>query len=212
MKYLLSAISALILFSACQQKPNGDPNIELGADLYQDEEYDKALEELKKGIGKSFIKYSEAKLFTMIGNTFEELDEYDSSIVYHKKALTLDSSYVEAWVNLGIVYRQTSDYDEAEKCYLKAESLNPDYPELHASLGALYIYKDDAKKAIEHLERSIELDPQLEVAHSNYALALAMVGEFDKAEAELKKAVVMGYKNGAVIQERIDNLKELSKE
>lgn len=90
-----------------------------------------------------------------------------------------------------------------------ANKLNPNDPELHASLGALYIFKGDARTAIMHLEKSINLDPKLEVAHSNYALALAMAGEFEKAEIELKKAVALGYKDGEVIKEKIDHLKQL---
>jgi tetratricopeptide (TPR) repeat protein len=87
---------------------------------------------------------------------------------------------VEALVNLGIVYRLTSEFDLAEECYTKAKQINPKDPEVYASLGALYIFKGEANLAVENLERSIELDPQLAIAHSNYSLALAMVGDYDK--------------------------------
>jgi len=207
-KLITKTIIITILVSSCAID-SGDKNVELGSNYFLKGNYEKAENELKKAIDKKLFHYSIQEVYTILGNVYNELEMYDSSIFYHKKALQIDSNYFDALVNLGIVYRLTSEFELAEECYIKAKKINPEDPELYASLGALYIYKDEPELAIENLEKSIELDPQLVVAHSNYSLALAMIGEYDKAEKELKKAVAMGYKNGDIIKQRIEELKKL---
>ena len=207
-RLIISLLIGVILVG-CIETNTGDSNVDAGSKYYLDGDYEKAEYELKAALDKKLFKYSRKEAFTILGNIYNELEEYDSSIVYHTKAIDLDSNYAEAWVNLGIVYRLISEFELAEACYLRANEINPEDPELHASIGALYIFKDKPYKAIEHLERSIQLDPQLDLAHSNYALALAMIGDFPKAEVELKTAVVLGYKNGVILKARIEELKKL---
>ncbi len=205
----LSAKLILILILVGCANRNGDLNISHGANYYNKGEYELAEKELRKALNKELTAYSRQELFTVLGNTYNELEQYDSSIFYHQKALEIDPDYVEAWVNLGIVYRLTSQFDLAEACYTKAQEIDPSDPELLVSLGALYVFKDNVDMAIKTLEEAIKLDPQLATAYSNYSLALAMNGEFERAEKELKRAVSLGYKNGPIIKERIENLKQL---
>ncbi len=200
-------ITFAFLLSACSDY-FADANVQKGIEYYFNAEYDKAEKELKIALSKDLLMYSRKETFTILGNVYNELEQYDSSVVFHQKALALDSGYVDAWVNLGVVYRLTTEYDLAEYCYLKAQSINPDDPELNASLGALYVFKDDLENALKFLKLSVELDPALAVAHSNYALALAMNGEFESAEDELEKAVSLGYKKGDIIKDRIQKLKD----
>ncbi len=208
MKSVIKTILITLLIAGCASQ-NGDYNIEIGSNYYIKGDFESAEKELRKALNKELKQCSKKKYYTILGNTYNELELFDSSIVYHRKALDLDPNYVTALVNLGVVYRLTSEFELAEQCYLKAKEINPEDPELYASLGALNIYQGNVELAIENLNMAIELDPQLTVAYSNYALALAMIGEFDKAEKELKKAVILGYKNGNLINERINNLKEL---
>ena len=207
--WLIISLLIEVTLLGCLDTNSGDSNVDAGSKYYLDGEYEKAEYELKVALDKKLFKYSRKETFTILGNIYNELEEYDSSIVYHTKAIELDSNYATAWVNLGIVYRLISEFELAEACYLRASEINPEDPELHASIGALYIFKDKPYKAIEHLERSIQIDPQLDLAHSNYALALAMIGEFRKADVELKKAVVLGYKNGETLKARIEELKKI---
>ena len=60
---------------------------------------------------------------------------------------------------------------------------------------------------MESLQRAVGLGPGHAVAHGNLALALAMVGDFEKADGSLRTAVAGGYQNAAVIGERIATLK-----
>lgn len=207
-KIFIGSIFVAILTVGCSSD-SGDSDIDLGSSYYLKGDYEKAERKLKEAIGKEIIRHSRQEAFTILGNIYYELEKYDSAILYHKRALQIDSNYVDALVNLGIVYRITSDFDMVEECYTKAKRLNPRDPEVYGSLGTLYIYRGEPKLAIESLEKSIALDPQIAITYANYSLALAMTGNYDKAEFELRKAVTLGYKNGETIKERIEELKKI---
>jgi tetratricopeptide (TPR) repeat protein len=189
----------------------GDRAADRGIALYNDGDYHAAALALDSALAAGLSKYPREQIYTILGNSLNELDRFDEAIGAHRKAIAINARYHEAWVNLGIVYRLQGDYEQAESCYLKALALAPNYAELHASLGALYIFKDEPKKAILSLRRAIALNRQLPVAHANLALASAMNGEFEEAEASLKRAIALGYKNGPTVQGRIDELKGTSR-
>lgn len=213
---LLSLIALwflLVAIIACGSGAgSGDVHAGRGIEAYKAERYDEAVNELQQAIEAGVTRYDLEEIYTILSNAYNGLDLYDEAIDAHEKAIELNPDYYTAWVNLGIAYRHKGDLDRAEESYNRALSIEPDYAELHASIGALHIFKGEPEKAIDSLERSIELDPQVAVAHANLALAYAMVGRFEEAEASLHQATVLGYDNWAVIQDRIDNLKDLQDE
>jgi tetratricopeptide (TPR) repeat protein len=207
-RQLTFAAIVFVLNMGCEDK-SGDKYVELGSKYYLKEDYENAERTLKKAINKELVKHTKQEVYTILGNLYLDWDKYDSAILYHKKALQIDSTYGSALVNLGIVYRKLSEYDSAQACYEKAKKYDPENPELYTSLGALYIFRGEAELGIKNLEHAIRLDPDLEVAHANYALALAMVGDFEKADKELRQAITLGYKNGDIIKERINELRDV---
>lgn len=188
----------------------GDPHVRRGSEAYQQGNFEDSIQEFQLALSQGVSRYPVEEVYTMLGNAYQETNLYDAAFAAHKKAIEINPNYHKAWVNIGIVYRLTGDLDEAERCYKKAISIHPKYAELHASLGALYIFRGDHRKAIQALEKSIALDPQLAVAHANLALALAQEGKFDAAYTALRQAVLLGYRRGKTIQERIDNLKSIA--
>jgi len=184
----------------------GDKDVEKAANEYAQGNFEEARALLVASADKEFKEYPKAEVYTILGNVYNELNELDSAIIWHNKALVLDPSYYEAWVNLGVCYRLKGDLNEAEKCYLKAMEIENNYAELHASLGALYIFKKQYDKSVASLQKSIQIDNSLPVAHSNLALAYAYVGEFDKAKQSLIVANGLGYKNGDIIKKQIEKI------
>ena len=187
----------------------GDDHAEAGVAAFRSGNFQQAASELETALEAGVKEYNDWELYTILGNSYVELERYEDAIDAHKQSLIINPDYYIAWVNLGIVYRLIGRYDDTEECYKRALELSPDYPELHASLGALYIYRQQPEQAIASLKHAIELDPHLPVSHSNLALAYAMVGRFEEAEASLKTAVLLGYENAPVIQKRINDLKAL---
>jgi tetratricopeptide (TPR) repeat protein len=210
---VIFTLSLLMLVTACGRVPGkGDSYAEKGMRLLTAEDYSEAVKHLEMAIQLGVSQYKTELVYTCLGNAYNKMDKFEKAIEMHKKALEKNPDFYKAWVNLGIVHRLTGDFDQAEQCYLKAMNLEPDYAELHASLGALNIFQGKYQEAVKQLERAVELDEKLPVAWSNLALAYATIGQFKKAQSALKKAVVLGNKNGAIIQQRINNLKALAQE
>jgi cytochrome c-type biogenesis protein CcmH/NrfG len=166
-----------------------------------------AIRKLESEIATGITERSLEETYTVLGNHYNQIKQFDKAITAHKKAIELNPNYYIAWVNLGITYRLIGNFDEAEKSYNKALSIEPNYAELHTSLGVLYTLKNEPHKAIEPLEKAIKLNPQLAVAYGNLALAYAMIGRFEDAENSLNQAITLGYKEGATVRERIISLK-----
>lgn len=203
--------TCLWLVCGCSGNPHGDELVDAGAKLFRQAKYREAVARLEQALGKPLRTYDQATVNTMIGNCYQELEEYDRAIEYHERAIQLDPANHEAYVNKGVVFRLIGEFDAAEECYEKAIELEPDYPEAYASLGALAIFQDDPERAIEVLEKAIQLDPTLAVSHANLAIAYAAVGRFDEADQALKRAILRGYDKSELIQKRIEDLRRIGK-
>ena len=183
-----------------------------GINAYKSENYEAAIEKFEKAIEAGVTEDEPGRIYTVLGNAYDKLGQFDHAITAHRKAIEINPGDYKAWVSLGIDYRHVGELDEAEKCYMEALDLEPEYAELHASLGVLYIVKNELQKAIEALEKAIALDANLAAAHGNIALAYAMADRFEDAYDSLIRATALGYQNSQSIKERIEALKTLRKE
>ena len=207
---LATVVLFVCLGTGCTETaPDGDRSVQLGLDAYRRGEYLQAVEHFEAAIEGGVQSYRLAEVYTYVGNCYNELEQCEAAIRWHKRALEEEPDFHNAWSNLGVVHRFAGDFDEAESCYQKALEIAPDYAEGHANLGALYIFRDEPDKAIASLEKALDLDDSLPVVHSNLALAYALAGRFEEAAKELRRAVVLGYPNADVIQQRINDLKSL---
>ncbi|MDP7289783.1 MAG: tetratricopeptide repeat protein [Phycisphaerae bacterium] len=203
-------VIAFALLAGRSARGSGDQYAARGLELHAAEDHVRCVRVLQTALDKGVSPEQYPLVRTCLGNSYYELDEYDLAIENHKKALDADPQFYNAWVNLGIAYRIIGEFDEAEECYKKALAIEPEYAELHSSIGALYIFQEKYHLAVIHLEKATELDKQIPSAWSNLALAYATIGQFDKADAMLKKSVILGYQKAAIIRERIDSLKAVA--
>jgi tetratricopeptide (TPR) repeat protein len=193
-----------------KQPDSGDKNAERGIRLLSEGKHRSAVDELEKSLQLGLSPQHYEMVYKSLGNAYIDLGNLEKAISYQMKAIEITPDDHQAWVNLGVCYRLRGDFDEAENSYAKALALDPDYAKLHSSMGVLFIQQDKPQEAVKHLEKAVDLDKQLAVAWANLSLAYAMVEKFNKASETLKKAVALGYKNGPVIYERIENLKALA--
>jgi tetratricopeptide (TPR) repeat protein len=107
------------------------------------------------------LKASLSKLHYNLGKGYLELyvlgkqsANLDSSILNFQEAIQYDSTFVEAYNNLGISYREQRNTEQALNIFRKAIELNPDYPESQFNLGMTYMQMgkfSDAKRIFEIL-------------------------------------------------------------
>lgn len=123
---------------------------------------------------------------------------YRKAIVHFRQAIALDSSYAPAFTGLADCYNLLYDYDllspreaitAAKAAALKALDIDPTLADGYASLGfARARYEWDWSGAEQDFRRAIALNPNYAIAHHWYALLLAMMGRFNEAQVEIKKA------------------------
>ena len=187
----------------------GDIHAKKAMDALDQKDYHLAVKELTQAVKNGVASYDLAELHTILGRAYKNLAQYEKAIAAHQEALKIDPNCYRAWNNLGIVYFSLNQYEEAEECHQKALAIEPKYAFAIACLGALYIHRNQPQKAIDLSEKAILLIPGMGTAHSNLALAYAMVGRFAEAEKSLKQAILLGYTNWRTIQNRINNLKDM---
>ena len=122
-----------------------------------------------------------------------------TAIQYFNQAIEKDPGYALAYAGLADAYALLTGYGagpvsesfpRAEAAAKKALELDDSLAEAHTSLGLLLFYNLDFQRATKEFERAITLNPNYATAHHWYGLGpLRCVGDFDKAIAELKRAL-----------------------
>jgi len=126
------------------------------------------------------------------------VEDIKKSVEYFQQAIERDSEYALAYAGLADSYITYGDWSglspkdaftEAKKAAEKALEIDDLLSEAHNSLAYIkYIYEWDwpgAEKAFKH---SIKLNPNYATAHQWYAEFLTMMGRFDEALIEFKRA------------------------
>jgi len=119
---------------------------------------------------------------------------------YFNQAITTDPQYALAYVGLADSYVLMPFYAAGipKECYPKAKAaaekalqLNESLAEAHTSMGQILCYFEiDPSSGAREFERAVELNPNYPTAHQWYgSSALASLGRFDEAIAQLKKAI-----------------------
>lgn len=126
-------------------------------------------------------------------------DNIPKAIGFYQQAIARDPNYALAYAGLASAYilspfwagaDRLDAYAKAEDAALKALRLDPDLAEAHLALGKVYFWKIDLAAALREYQRAIELKPNDAGAHHWYGNdALAALGRFDEAVAEVKRAV-----------------------
>jgi len=128
-----------------------------------------------------------------------EADDPEGELENLIKVLELDANNTEALLRLGRSYREAGLYQKAISCYQKVLALDPNEPGTYTNLSAAYYSMKDYETAIRYAEIALPLYTEKNydyvIAVANYALALGMNGDRQKAAVFLDEAEKMGYKN-----------------
>jgi tetratricopeptide (TPR) repeat protein len=146
--------------------------------------------------GKAVDEYEKAMKEAVKGNRTKAVEGL-------LRAVKLAPDFYEAQHTLGVQYLALQKLPDAESALLRARDLSPKAAEPLMNLGALYYQRGEAQidagqsdeaaatfeKAAEILEESIRRNPLSPSSHSNLGAALYKIGEYERAETVLKKAL-----------------------
>ena len=71
------------------------------------------------------------------------------AIHHFEKAVSLDASFLDAYINLGNVLKEAKIYDRAVASYLRALNLSPQHAVVHGNLACVYYEQGLLDLAIE---------------------------------------------------------------
>ncbi|HEX4956082.1 MAG TPA: tetratricopeptide repeat protein [Thermoanaerobaculia bacterium] len=133
----------------------------------------------KRGDGRFYLLRATARL--MLGET--EAGRKDLT-----RALELDPSQRQGWLNLAALHLAESRHAEAKRAFEQAEKLDPGAADNHANIGAVLLLQGDLGGAAERFRRYLAAQPSAEAYYlvaSNYALA----GQAQLAADHLARAI-----------------------
>ncbi len=160
---------------------------------------------------KKTVEIMEGKLkiqaFELVEKT-EKIDSLELKIKNYKRALEVDSNYVDAWNNLGVTYFYYGNTDSAVYCIKRALDINPDYPPAHNNAGYILDASGDYEQAVEHYQKAIKLRPSYLVAMANLVDTYVHKEDYWSAR-QILDALKKTYPENKLVLERIRDYQDL---
>lgn len=111
------------------------------------------------------------------------------------RAVSIDSTYYEAWSNLGRVYYEAKRYDDAAYAFGRAARLWPGDPNYLTNLGLARKGSGDAEGAAEAFREALAADDGFATARMHLAEILVVLGRGAEALPHLERLVRENSKN-----------------
>lgn len=142
------------------------PVMDLGGMYVDAGQYDKGTSYFRKAIDMSPGPY----IYTLLGYTYQRLmdtgnSESDTALMYYRKALDIDTGYIEAMLGIASVYKDRVEVDSAVKYYVRAMQLDTSYYNTYMHLGALFYDAGQYERAEEYYRRALYHYPGYIQAH-----------------------------------------------
>ena len=107
-----------------------------------------------------------------------------------KEAITIDSTYVNAAVNLAKTYYIQQRFDEAANVLTVFLAKRPKEAIIYDQLGLVYYGRKEYEKAKTAFDLAIEYEPTLASAHYNLGVLYDEIKKYDSAISEYKLALL----------------------
>jgi TolB-like protein/Flp pilus assembly protein TadD len=105
-----------------------------------------------------------------------------------EKALAIDSELGEAQIALGTVREDQMRFEEADAAFRRGIELSPNYVSgYHWYGGFLGDAVDRREEAVGYMDKAVELDPLSSIVQANRYDRLALYGDFERADAQLRQ-------------------------
>jgi tetratricopeptide (TPR) repeat protein len=165
---------------------NPDMMHSLGVVAYQKEQYDKALEWIRKAIEKNRF---EPQFHNTLGITLEALGRFDEAIIAYQQAVSLKPDYAEAYHNMAIALLSRGKYASAVEMSRQAIMLRPDYAQAYNTMAFSLEKQNLYDDAIENYKQALSLDSDFIEAYNHLGVALNEKGRYTEAIESFKNAI-----------------------
>ena len=169
-----------------------DNRINKAVELFTSGQLNKCLSTVLKLIK---IYPTEPFLFNLAGVVNASMHNYEKSIRSYKKALLLNSEYIEVYNNIGVAYKEWGKPDIALKYLKEAIRLNPSYSEAYNNIGNAQKDLSQLDEAIDNYSKAIELNPSYVDAMCNKGISLALQEKYEESLELYQNAMALSPEN-----------------
>ncbi|KAA0258386.1 DUF3808 domain-containing protein [Deferribacter autotrophicus] len=168
---------------------------QIAAIYFDKKDYKKSLEYFKKVLE---IKKDDLQAYYFAGFLSEALNKDDDAIDFYKKALEIDSDYVQPKKRLSVIYTKRKDYDKAQKILdsIKVEDRDVDYYRLKA---VIYYEQGKYKDAIGVLQKGLAAGYDDEDLLFDLVINYEKMKDYKNAEKYLRKILEYNPKNATAL-------------
>ncbi len=197
MKINLSSVCLLLIFvllvsslSVGSANPEGQTKTAAqfhaeGLRLFNQGQYREAIE---IWLQEFSIDHLNANTANNIGIAYRKLNQQNTAIEYHQKAIELNSQFGHAYYSLGLAYYDLKDYEASKNAFLKATQLNYRPGASFYNLGLTYLHLQDYPNAEASFLKAIQFAYDLENTYYNLGVTYVEWGDYRKAFEAFKAA------------------------
>jgi anaphase-promoting complex subunit 8 len=128
----------------------------------------------------------------VIGNYYSLLSEHEKAVIYFRRALTLDRSFLSAWTLMGHEYVEMKNSHAALESYRRAVDVNRKDYRAWYGMGQTYEMLDMHSYALYYYQRASALRPFDAKIWGAVAKCFERVGKANNAIRAYKRALVAG--------------------
>ena len=143
-------------------------------------------QEVEEHPDRASSHYNLGLAYTVSGRVMQAEESY-------LKALEIDPTLVQAWVNLGGVRLLRWEFQGCLEANQAAAKLREDLPIVHYNMGQAYLYLNDPGNLIRCNEKVIELDRDNGAAHYYAAVGHLAMDNYGAAQRHLGRALELGH-------------------
>jgi Tfp pilus assembly protein PilF len=152
--------------------------------------HDKAISDMKEAL---IIKPNDINALNNLSMALFSNGQTDESQKILLQILTLDSTLIGTYINLGYQNQQLGRYAEAEKYLTNGLRVNPNEAFLLNNLGYVQHKLGKTSEGIKNINKSIKVNPYNSYCYRNLALIYIDLNEKNKACENIKKAIGLGF-------------------
>ncbi len=116
----------------------------------------------------------------------EERNDLDGARSAYQRAVDLDPTLSDAYINLGRLLHEAGQSADAAHLYHHALDCDPNDPVAHYNLALALEDGEQLAAAMAHYRRALDLDPDFADAHFNFAQLLERLGRRSQAMQHLR--------------------------
>jgi len=146
----------------------------------------------------------------VMGFCMQQLDSTSRAVQLYRRAIGLDSAYLDAWIQLGVAYDALEKLDSSDRAYDRALMIDPDNHLVNNNYAySLSVRNKDLLRARTMSWRALQQYPANPAYLDTYAWVLFQLGEFEKARVYLERCITRGGGNATHFEHLGDILEQL---